>query len=50
MIIVADDKAILSYDQLIVAVQKHKPGDKIDRHATSAVRPRRTATVTLGAA
>ena len=30
VIIVADGKPILSYDQLVVIVQEHKPGDKID--------------------
>ena len=29
-IVVADGKPILSYDQLVVIVQEHKPGDKID--------------------
>ena len=29
MIVVADDRLIVSYDQLVVIVQEHKPGDKI---------------------
>ena len=49
VIIVADDKPILSYDQLIVVVQEHKPGDRIDvtYYRGSA---KRSATVTLGSA
>ena len=49
VVIVADDKAILSYDQLIVAVQQHKPGDKMTvTYYRGAAK--RTATVTLGSA
>jgi S1-C subfamily serine protease len=49
VIVVADGKAIVSYDQLVVTVQEHRPGDTIEvtyyRGAT-----KRTATVTLGSA
>ena len=45
----ADDKPILSYDQLIVIVQEHEPGDKITvTYYRGAAK--RTATVTLGSA
>jgi len=48
-VIVADDQPILSFDQLIVAVQEHKPGDKltVTYYRGSA---KRTATITLGSA
>ncbi|HZZ96218.1 MAG TPA: trypsin-like peptidase domain-containing protein [Jatrophihabitantaceae bacterium] len=49
VIIVADGKAIVSYDQLVVTVQEHKPGDKIDvTYYRGAAK--RTSTVTLGSA
>jgi S1-C subfamily serine protease len=49
VIIVADDKPILGYDQLIVIVQEHKPGDKIT--VTYYRGPdKRSTTVTLGSA
>jgi S1-C subfamily serine protease len=49
VIIVADGKPILGYDQLVVIVQEHAPGDKIDvtYYRGSA---KRTTTVTLSAA
>ena len=49
VIIVADNKPILSYDQLVVIVQEHKPGDKIDVTFYRGA-AKRTATVTLGSA
>ena len=30
VIVVADGKPIQSYDQLVVIIQEHKPGDRID--------------------
>ncbi len=49
VVIVADDKPILSFDQLIVAVQEHKPGDKLTvTYYRGAAK--RTATITLGSA
>ncbi|HEY2299730.1 MAG TPA: trypsin-like peptidase domain-containing protein [Jatrophihabitans sp.] len=49
VIIVADDKPILSYDELVVIVQEHKPGDKINvTYYRGAAK--RTATITLGSA
>jgi S1-C subfamily serine protease len=49
VIIVADDKPILSYDQLIVIVQEHRPGDKITLTYYRGA-AKRTATVALGSA
>ncbi|MGH8963110.1 MAG: S1C family serine protease, partial [Jatrophihabitantaceae bacterium] len=49
VIVVADGHAIISYDQLVVIVQQHKPGDKIDVtyfHQAG----KKTATITLGSA
>jgi S1-C subfamily serine protease len=49
VIIVADGKPIVGYDQLVVTVQEHKPGDTIDvtyYHGAA----KRTTTVTLGSA
>jgi S1-C subfamily serine protease len=49
VIVVADGKAILNYDQLVVIVQEHQPGDQITVtyfHGNQ----KRTATVTLGSA
>ncbi len=49
VIVSADGRTVLSYDQLVVIVQQHRPGDRIGasyyRGAT-----KRTATVTLGSA
>jgi S1-C subfamily serine protease len=49
VIVVADGHAIVAYDQLVVIVQQHKPGDKITvtyfHKAT-----KKTARITLGAA
>jgi S1-C subfamily serine protease len=49
VIIVADGKPILGYDELVVIVQEHKPGDRIDvtYYRGSA---KRTTTITLGSA
>ncbi|HEY8301146.1 MAG TPA: trypsin-like peptidase domain-containing protein [Jatrophihabitans sp.] len=49
VIVVADSTPILGYDQLIVIVQQHKPGDKVNvtYYRGSA---KRSATVTLGSA
>ena len=45
----ADNRVIVSYDQLVVIVQEHKPGDKITvTYYRGAAK--RTATVTLGSA
>jgi S1-C subfamily serine protease len=49
VIVSADDRVIVSYDQLVVVVQEHKPGDKIAvtyYHGAA----KKTATVTLGSA
>ena len=49
VVIVADDQPILSFDQLIVAVQQHKPGDKLTvTYYRGAAK--RTATITLSSA
>jgi S1-C subfamily serine protease len=40
---------IVSYDQLVVVVQEHKPGDKISVTYYSGA-DKKTATVTLGSA
>jgi S1-C subfamily serine protease len=49
VIVAADGHAIIGYDQLVVLVQQHRPGDKIsvtfDRGSAT-----RTTTVTLGSA
>jgi S1-C subfamily serine protease len=49
VIVVADGHAIVAYDQLVVIVQQHKPGDKIEvtyfHKAT-----KKNVTITLGAA
>ncbi len=47
VVVVADGKPIVSYDQLVVIVQRHKPGEKLDLtyfHEAA----QKTATVTLG--
>lgn len=49
VIIVADGKAILSYDQLVVLVQRHKPGAKFPVTYFRGSK-KTTATVTLGSA
>ncbi|MGH8860205.1 MAG: S1C family serine protease [Jatrophihabitantaceae bacterium] len=49
VIIVAERKPILGYDQLVVIVQEHAPGDKIDvTYYRGAAK--RSTTVTLGSA
>jgi S1-C subfamily serine protease len=49
VIIVADGKAIISYDQLVVMVQEHQPGERMDvtYYRGSA---KKSTTVTLGSA
>jgi S1-C subfamily serine protease len=49
VIVVADGHAVVSYDQLVVIVQQHRPGDRIAItyfHKSA----KKTATLTLGAA
>jgi S1-C subfamily serine protease len=49
VIVVADGHAIISYDQLVVIVQQHKPGDKVAiTYFHNAAK--KTATITLAAA
>ena len=49
VIISADDRVIVSYDQLVVVVQEHKPGDKITVTYYRGA-DKKTTTVTLGSA
>jgi S1-C subfamily serine protease len=49
VIIVADGKPILSYDELVVIVQSHKPGDQIQVTYFRG-RNKKTATITLSSA
>jgi S1-C subfamily serine protease len=49
VIIVADGKPVQSYDQLVVIVQEHKPGDTIDVTYFRGAK-KRTAAITLGSA
>ncbi len=49
VIIVADGKPILSYDELVVIVQLHKPGDQVQVTYFHG-KAKKTATITLGSA
>jgi S1-C subfamily serine protease len=49
VIVVADGQSIQSYDQLVVIVQEHDPGDKIDLTYFRGA-AKRTTTITLGSA
>jgi S1-C subfamily serine protease len=49
VIIAADGKAIVSYDQLVVTVQEHKPGYRLDV-AYYRGAAKQSATITLGSA
>jgi len=49
VIVIADGRAIVSYDQLVVIVQEHKPGDKVSVTFFRGA-AKKTASVTLSSA